>query len=115
MKTLTLTEQWELIKPIWRILLATMIFQIIGGIVGLSYPLYGMLLIDLWFGSAVSTAPGFLIGVVWQSINSPKIIRQNLLIVAIMGIMCVVLTISAFFMPLEQMASGLNQNFGKFF
>jgi len=108
MNTLISKEKWEFIKPVWRIPLAIMIIQVIGGIVGISQNFYGVLMIDYWFGGAVSAVPGFIVGLVWQYTNSPKAIYENQLLVAFFGIICVIITISAFIVPLEKMSSNMH-------
>jgi len=103
----TLKEQWEFIKPIWRILLVASLAQLIGGFTAIFIGKYGHFIIDFWFGTAISTFPGFILGLLWHS--SKKQIKDNLLAIGFIGFLSLTLTLSAFFMPLENFASSLQQ------
>lgn len=102
---ITPKEQWMLIKPIWRILLATAVIQIAGGIIGIISSKYGHPFVDFWYGGAISTFPGFVIGSIWHHYTSPEKLINNKLTFLFIGAICLCLMISAFFMPLEQFAT----------
>ncbi|MES9880129.1 MAG: hypothetical protein ABW185_04530 [Sedimenticola sp.] len=98
-------QQLEIIKPIWRILLAAFVVQLAGGIVGIVNSKYNLPFIDFWYGGAISTFPGFIIGALWHQLSSADEISDNKLAFLFIGAICLCLTVSALFMPLEQMAS----------
>ncbi|MFT5426814.1 MAG: hypothetical protein ACI9ZT_001760 [Gammaproteobacteria bacterium] len=53
-------------KAIWRVGLACVVAQLIGGIIGILLGLYGSLFFNFWFGGAIATLPGMILGVAWQ-------------------------------------------------
>ncbi len=103
----TLEEQLELIKSVWRIILAASLIQLIGGFSAIFISKYGSFFVDLWFGGAVSSFPGFILGLLWHS--SKKAIKDNLLVIGFLGFLSLMLTLSVFFMPLEEMALSFKQ------
>ena len=102
----SLREQWEWVKPIWRILLVVLIAQLFGGFVSIILAKYEHLFLDFWFGGAVSTLVGFVLGVLWQAYANRETIKDNFLVIAFIGVLSLALTLSAFFMPLEQFLAG---------
>ena len=98
----TLREQWEFVKPVWRIMLVTLIAQLAGGVALIVIGKYGHPLVDFWFGGAVSTFPGFILGTVWHGYSAKEEIKNNLLAIGFIGILALMLTLAAFFVPLEQ-------------
>jgi len=101
---ITPKEQWELIKPIWRILVATILIQLVGGLTGLIFGKYGHPFIDFWFGGAVLTFPGFIVGSLWYKSVSTESIKDNLFAFSFIGLICLSLTTFAFLIPLEEMS-----------
>ena len=108
MQNYTLREQWQIIKPVWRILVIILIIQIVGGITAVSDNIYGHIVVDFWFGGAVSTFPGFLIGLVWHKF-SVKDLSKDSGVILFVGLICLILTIAAFVMPLEMFAAELQR------
>ena len=102
---ITPKEQWEHIKPIWRILLAAIVVQLAGGVISIISSKYGHPFIDFWYGGAISTFPGFIIGSFWHHHSSPEKLKYHKFAFFFIGAICLCLMIFAFFMPLEQMAS----------
>ncbi len=88
---LTLNDQWQLIKPVWRVLVAVGVFQIIGGVIGLSTATYGFPFIDFWYGGAVATFPGFVFGVLWHMAKSEGTLQDYSLAIAFLGLISVCL------------------------
>ena len=108
MNNLSPSEQWKMIKPIWRILLMVLIIQIVGGTSAATDDIYGHVVVDFWFGGAVSTFPGFLLGLIWQKI-SVKNFQKDFGVILFVGLISLILSIAAFVMPLEIFAAELNR------
>ncbi len=98
----SLKEQWEFVKPIWRVLLIALLAQLAGGLALIIIAKYEHVFLDFWFGGAISTFPGFILGLLWQVSSSNETIKNNLLVIVFVGVLCFSLTLGAFFIPLEQ-------------
>jgi len=105
----TLKEQWEFVKPIWRIMLAVLLVQLVAGLTSIVIGRYEHPFLDFWFGGAVSTFPGFILGLLWQTYSSKETIKNNLLAIGFIGSLCLIVTSAAFFMPLEQFSLALQR------
>ena len=107
------SEQWQIIKPIWRILLLALLIQLAGGFISLYIGSYGNQFIDFWFGGAASTFPGFVLGFIWHAISASDSTKRNTLAIIFVGTTCLLLTSFAFLFPLEQMAIEMNRELPK--
>jgi F0F1-type ATP synthase assembly protein I len=105
-------EQWELIKPIWRVLLLAFVVQLCGGIAGVLMMKFGHPFIDFWYGGAMATFPGFILGALWSHFADAQSLKSNIFAIAFVGAICISLTIAAFLMPLEEMASQIRAGAG---
>ncbi|MEN8170835.1 MAG: hypothetical protein ABFS08_11490 [Pseudomonadota bacterium] len=103
-------EQWEIIKPIWRIMVVIIIFQIVFGALAIAIGHYGNPFIDFWFGGAVSTLPGFIVGAIWHNHFVTEHLKNNLFALLFIGSISLFLTIFAYIFPLEEVATQLNNN-----
>lgn len=104
---MTLNDQWNFIKPIWRILVILGVMQIAGGVTGVVVGKYGNIMVDLWYGGVLTTIPGFLLGLIWHKLSKRADSRNDLLPIVFTGFLCVMLTAGVFFIPLEKMAMEL--------
>lgn len=104
---MTFTDQWNLIKPIWRIFVLVLIMQIAGGITGIIVGEYDNTIVDLWYGGVLATIPGFLLGLVWHKLSKDSDSKSDLLPILFISFLCVMITVAVFFMPLEKMAMDL--------
>jgi len=102
---ITPKEQWDLVKPIWRVLLFTFIVQLIGGVISLLISPYGHPFLDFWYGGAILTFPGFLIGSIWHQYAAPSKLNNHKLAFCFIGLICFCLLLAALFFPLQQAAS----------
>jgi len=85
--TPSLSEQWQLIKPVWRILLMVVLVQLAGSVFAAFNRLTGELFFDIWYGGVVITPVGFVLGLGWHltavkngfSLHKPIILFLGLL------------------------------------
>jgi hypothetical protein len=54
----------------WRILLLTAVIQLVAGTVAMYLRVFPEAFISLWFGGAVMSLPGFLVGFCWQYVSA---------------------------------------------
>jgi hypothetical protein len=54
------------LKGVWRILLAIVVCELLGGLISLAIGFHHFWFFNLWFGGAIGILPGFVIGAVWQ-------------------------------------------------
>lgn len=65
-------EQWQTLKPVWRVLLAILVAQLIGAALGGVWNIAGHWYFNLWYGAAYATPMGLVSGLVWQAIAVPN-------------------------------------------
>jgi len=73
--------------------------QAIGAVLGLILGQQSSWFLQLWFGGAIATFPAFLVGLVLQSRLRPGSIGQNRAMVRRMGMIALVLSLVAIFVP----------------
>ncbi len=105
---MTLNEHFETMKPIWRIPLMLIAFQLAGGVIALSKSYYGDPVIDFWYGAATSTFPGFIIGTLWHNFASTDKLQDHKPPFIFIAVISLLLTLSTFFIPLDLIASQAN-------
>lgn len=54
------------LRQVWRIVVVILVGQSLGGLVAISRNEFHSIFLNLWFGAAVGTLPGFLTGLIWQ-------------------------------------------------
>lgn len=59
------------LRPIWRIIVAIVLAQLVGGGVGLCIHFHHFPFYNLWYGAALSMPVGFFIGLVWYLRHRP--------------------------------------------
>lgn len=90
---------WSDLQPVRALAFTVFCLQIIGGVLGLLLTTHSELFLRIWFGAALATFPGFLIGLFVQWRLQPGSIRENLVMVRRMGLIALVLSLVAIFMP----------------
>src|SRR5687768_9703435 len=90
---------WADLKPL-RVLMITLVtFQLLGMAIGLlAPPPFPEAFDSAWFGGAVATFPGFLLGVAIQARVSPGSLSENEPMVWRLGLIAAFLTAIAFAM-----------------
>ena len=106
----TLKDQWNLVKPIWRVLLLILIVQIISGVISLLSSPYNNAFVDFWYGGAISTLLGFLFGAIWHQYSSSSKLQNHKFAICFIGLICASIMLAAIFFPLEHIASEINRN-----
>jgi riboflavin transporter FmnP len=79
MKNITLKD----LIPIWRVIIAIILTQILGGFIGYCVKPYHIMFINIWIGGAFGTFTGFLVGAIWHF--SKKKRRVNLIVLPFLG------------------------------
>jgi len=94
---LSLSDQWRLIKPVWRVCIAILVAQLIGMGVGLVMRPVGHVFLDLWYGGAYATPLGFVAGIAWQTASVAGSLAQNRLVILFLAVLCVLLPLFGYF------------------
>ena len=90
---------WEDLQPIRALILVTGAGQLIGALIGLAYAPLSDVLLRLWFGGSVASLPAFIVGLWVQARWRQGSIRQNIVMVRWLGVMAVLLSLTAWLMP----------------
>ncbi len=82
---------------IGKVVTATILAQIVGGLIGYFAKPYHFTFLNIWVGAVLGTLPGFLIGTVWHFANKKR--KSNLLVFLNLtfGFIVLVITLFAFF------------------
>ena len=80
-------EQWQWVKPVWRVLLAIVVAQLIGMGLGLQRNITGHPFFNLWYGGAYASPIGFALGLLWHVRAVPNGFAANRSILLILGAM----------------------------
>lgn len=91
---------WGDLQPIRPLMWVLIAAQALGGALGLLMPHFPNWFESLWFGAAVATLPGFLVGLPVQAWCRPGSLGEHKVMVRRLGLVAVVLTVYAFAMPL---------------
>ena len=88
----SLQDQWRFIAPIWRIVIAILVAQVIGAAIGVAREIVGpSLFFNLWYGGAYATPVGFVIGVIWHAVSGERPFTRHILAIGLLGAMSVAL------------------------
>lgn len=60
------------IFQIWRFVVPTVLFQAIGGILGVAIGYYHFWFMNMWIGGALGMLPGMLVGAAWHHFAAPN-------------------------------------------
>lgn len=93
--TPNLGEQWQLIKPVWRILLTVVLVQLAGSAIAMHYHATGELFFDLWYGGVIVTPIGYIIGLVWHLIAEKNAFARHKQIILLLGLLSLLLPMFA--------------------
>lgn len=90
---------WSDLQPVRALAITVFGAQLAGAALGLLLAWHSSWFLKLWFGAAVATFPAFLLGLVIQSQLKPGSIGENRTLVRRIGIIALVLSVAAVFMP----------------
>jgi len=93
----SLSGQWRLVKPVWRVCLGVLVAQLIGMGIGLVAKPIGHAFIDIWYGAAYATPIGFIGGTIWQAVAARGSLEQNRLVILFLAVLCFLLPIFGYF------------------
>ena len=86
---------WADLQPIRSCVTMVLIFQIIGALAGLFTRSMPHWFVSLWYGGAMATFPGFLVGLFVQWRERPGTLSANALMVRRMALIAFMLSASA--------------------
>ncbi len=73
------------IKAVWRLLLLVVIAQLTGAAINLLISDCSVIFVALWYGGALATPIGFILGLAWQWSQNPSSIKDNAAFVGFLG------------------------------
>lgn len=91
---------WADVQPIRALALIVLGAQLIGGVTGFLFPRFPDWFDSLWFGIAIATFPGFVLGFVVQIILRPASISENRVMVRRFALVALVFSAFALAMPI---------------
>lgn len=83
---------WDDLKPLRALVFAVLGTQVLGLVIGVAFPRFPSWFDSLWFGGAVATFPGFLIGLAVQSQLTPGRLAENRTMVRRFGLVAALVT-----------------------
>ena len=93
--TPSLSEQWQLIKPVWRILLMVVLVQVVGSVIAAFNRQTGELFFDIWYGGVVVTPIGFVLGLGWHLTSVKNGFTQYKQVILFLGLLSLLLPMFA--------------------
>jgi hypothetical protein len=90
---------WADLQPVRALAITVLAAQVVGGAIGVVFAHQASWFLKLWFGGALATFPAFLVGLAIQSRLRPGSIGENKVMVRRMGLIALVLSLVAIFMP----------------
>ena len=92
-------EQLNLIKPVWRVLVVILVFQLLGSMLYVINDVKGVLFFNLWYGAAYATPIGFIIGLVWHisAVKNGFSEYKTVIVILILGLMSLTLPLVGYF------------------
>ena len=90
---------WADLQPVRALAIVVFGAQIGGAVIGVLFAHQPTLLRSIWFGAAIATFPAFLAGLAIQSRWRAGSLAQNRVMVWRLGLVALVLTVAAIFMP----------------
>ena len=91
---------WKDLEPVRALSVVVAVAQFVGAVASLAIGHYSGWFENLWFGGAVASFPGFLIGLPIQHRLKPASLAENRVMVRRMGLISAVLSLAAFLVPL---------------
>ena len=91
---------WEEFQPLRALSISIAVAQLAGAGVSLLVGHYPSWFENLWFGGALATLPGYLIGLGVQRHLKPMSLGENRALIRRMGLVSAVLSLAAFVVPL---------------
>ena len=96
---LKLNYSWEDLKPVRPLFVTVLIAQAIGAALSLSAQGFSDWYQTAWFGGALATFPGYLVGLFVQRHTRPGSITSNRPAVLFLGVISLILFIAALTFP----------------
>jgi hypothetical protein len=79
----------------WRIFLAICLVQLMAGAMCLGFRPYTDAFLSFWFGGAVASLPGFLLGLAWLRSARPEALVANRAVISLYAVCSVLMTVVA--------------------
>ena len=92
---------WTDLRPVRTLMTVVLVFQVGGALLGLLLAHYSEWFSNVWAGGAIATLPGFVAGFIAQRAKDPASISVNKVMVRRLALVAVLLSLSAFIMPLR--------------
>ncbi len=95
---------WGEVVATWRVFALVALAQVVGAFISLHRAPIGSRFVDFWFGGAVATLPGVLLGLIWQfsSLERRNWYHRDILLFYLL--IAIGLLVAAFTFPLREMA-----------
>src|SRR5579863_2456209 len=90
---------WSELFSVRALAITVLVFQILGAGLGVTFKRFPDWFESLWFGGAVASFPGFLLGLYIQSILYPGTIEQNRVMLRRLGLVALLLSCAALALP----------------
>lgn len=90
---------WQDIKPVRPLFVTVLVAQAIGVFFAIANSIHTEWFDSLWAGAALATFPGYIIGLAVQSLIKASRLAENKVMVRRMGLVALVFTMAAFFIP----------------
>ena len=90
---------WQDLQPVRPLFVITLAAQLIGAAIGFHLDTYTEWFDNVWTGAALATFPGYLFGLGVQYRINAKRISENKIMVRRMGLVALLLSVTAIFVP----------------
>ena len=94
------------LAPVWRIIVAVVVFELAGGFIGFTYGYHHSGFMNLWAGGALAALPGFVLGAIWH-LSGPVDRRDTIRIAGFLGLLSAILFFTAVFDAIPGMKSDM--------
>jgi hypothetical protein len=91
---------WADLQPVRALAITVLVAQLAGALLGFFFAAQSSWFMRLWLGGALATFPAFLVGLAIQSRSRPGSIGENRVMVRRLGLIALLLSLVATFMPL---------------
>jgi hypothetical protein len=91
---------WADLQPVRALAITVLVAQLAGALLGFFFAAQSSWFMRLWLGGALATFPAFLVGLAIQSRIRPGSIGENRVMVRRLGLIALLLSLVATFMPL---------------
>ena len=91
---------WEDLRPVRPLSVIVLVAQLVGAGVSFAVGHFPTWFENVWFGGALTTFPGFAVGLIVQRAINPSSLVENRVMVRRMGLVSVVVSLAAFMVPM---------------